>query len=523
MLGVIISAVIILLVVDAWRARKKRRELERSILATRVPDKVKKETGDTQKQTNSAISSYAVHEVPSIWTITDEFKQVRDLINKGEKLILVTGGAGTGKTTLIQWLLQDRVLIKGNIAVVAFTGIAALVCRGKTIHSFFYLPPATILPNTKLDNITSTRASVLASLQLLIIDEISMVRADLMDAIDRRLREARRNSEPFGGVPLLMVGDPCQLPPVVGAKERKLFSPVKGEEQFQLWASPWFFHAGVFKDRKMKQVLLTQVFRQDSAAADYLEHLDKMRRLSVTTQGQEDVINYFNGFCYKGEHELLDHAITITFTNAQADEINTKFLQELPGSEKAFVAAATGFFQGAVQEDQAFKMKANRYTPKLPAPYILSLKEGAQVMLLVNAPDKSFVNGTIATIVEIGSSDILVQLPGGREVYITKNTWESEDYWYNEEKAEIEKIIDGTYTQYPLTLAWAFTAHKSQGKTLDRVNIITSQRAFASGQTYVALSRTRRIEDMRLSSPLSSNNFVIDRDLLKLKDYISCL
>lgn len=461
-----------------------------------------------------------VEKVPSLpWeethVITEEFQHIRELVCRGEKFILVTGGAGTGKTTLIQWLLEANVLPLTKIAVVSYTGIAALVCRGKTIHSFFSLPPSTLLPGTVFSNISSTRASLFRHLELLIIDEISMVRSDLMDGVDRRLRKARRSEEPFGGVPLLMVGDPCQLPPVVGPKERKLFSPVPGDEKFQLWESPWFFHAKVFSDRKMKGVLLTHTFRQQDGSREYLDHLNKMRALSLTNRNQQEVIEYFNAHCFHEGMPLLDQAITITFTNSQADEINAEHLRTLPGPEHQFTARATGYFAG-----QKSTESKNQFTPKLPAPYTLVIKEGAQVMILVNDPEKRYVNGSLATILHIRDEDIIVTLPGGLEVSLSPCEWVSEDFIYNKQTEGIERIIDGSYKQYPVTLAWAFTAHKSQGKTLDRVNIITDQRSFASGQTYVALSRTRRIEDMCLSAPLTPNNFVVDRELLRLREFL---
>lgn len=454
-------------------------------------------------------------QVPEARVITEQFEAVRDFIRQKEKLILVTGGAGTGKTTLVQWLQEPGVLPFSNIAVVAFTGVAALVCRGKTIHSFFSLPPTTILSNTALSNISSSRASVLQNLELLIIDEISMVRADLMDAVDRRLRKTRNSNEPFAGVPVLMVGDPCQLPPVVGEKERKLFSIVPSQKMFQQWDSGWFFHAKVFAGQKMQPVLLTKTFRQQDASAEYLEHLSKMRALSLTNRHQQEVMDYFNEYCYEEGCPLLDHALTITFTNAQADDINAERLRCLSGEEYQFTAVATGYFAGANNQ-----LSQNQFTPKLPAPYTLSLKVGAQVMLLINDSERGFVNGTLATIIAITAGDIMVSLPGGREVLISPYDWVSEDYVYNPVSKSIERVTDGSYRQYPLTLAWAFTAHKSQGKTLDRVNIITECRSFASGQAYVALSRTRRIEDMKLSAPLSASNFVIDRDLLLLKGFL---
>lgn len=240
-----------------------------------------------------------------------------------------------------------------------------------------------------------------------------------------------------------------------------------------------------------------------------------MRALSLTNRHQQEVMDYFNEYCYEEGCPLLDHALTITFTNAQADDINAERLRCLSGEEYQFTAVATGYFAGANNQ-----LSQNQFTPKLPAPYTLSLKVGAQVMLLINDSERGFVNGTLATIIAITAGDIMVSLPGGREVLISPYDWVSEDYVYNPVSKSIERVTDGSYRQYPLTLAWAFTAHKSQGKTLDRVNIITECRSFASGQAYVALSRTRRIEDMKLSAPLSASNFVIDRDLLLLKGFL---
>ncbi len=481
---------------------------------TRMVDEGKTEYPVTQeKKLNLQISLSAKPSAER--EITAEFKSVRDHIINGEQLILVTGGAGTGKTTLVRWLLEDDVLPINNIAIVAFTGVAALVCRGKTIHSFFVLPPTMILSDTEFDNIASEKVSVLLHLELLIIDEISMVRADLMDAIDRRLRKVRKDTRPFGGVQILMVGDPCQLPPVVGHGQKPFFFTMKGSKLPQLWKSPWFFHAKVFTGRKMKAVLLSRIFRQIEGSIEYLENLNKMRILSLSNRNQEEVIDYFNKCCYLKGGSLFEHAITITFTNAQALEINSRRLQELPGKESCFEAVATGCFLG---EKDAEKQQQDSI--KLPAPYHLVLKEGAQVMLLVNDSNQDYVNGSLATVSVIREKDIAVVLSSGRKIMLTPNKWESEDFKYNKETEQIERYIDGTYIQYPLALAWAFTAHKSQGKTLEKVNIITDRKAFASGQAYVALSRTRRIEDMKFSAPLTTNNFVIDRVLYDLKDYL---
>lgn len=446
------------------------------------------------------------------WEITKEFSLVRQLLINDSPIVLVTGGAGTGKTTLIRWLQEPGVLPK-NVAVSAFTGVAALVCEGKTIHSLFMLPLGVILPYVKLDDLSRERYMVLKHLDLLIIDEISMVRADIMDAIDRRLQEVKQNQKPFGGVQILMVGDPCQLPPVTYKKDKKFFTEESNNIDAQRWEGSRFFHANVFKGRKIKHVLLTKPFRQIKASEDYLNHLNKMRKLSVRREGINKVISYFNDHCYKKGSLLQKKAISITYTNDEADSINHVRLDKINKPEVCFEAEAHGCYAN-------LKGDTKNDITKVPAPFDLRLKEEAQVMILINDPDQRYVNGTIGTISKIEGENVTVILPDDSKEVFSVHTWESYDYIYNDETKQYEKIIDGTYTQIPLVLAWAFTAHKSQGKTLERVNFIASGRSFCSGQTYVALSRTRRIEDVRLKVRLNPGHFLIDDTLANLKEYL---
>lgn len=448
--------------------------------------------------------------VSGLYDITPEFKSVLLNIRKEAPFILVTGGAGTGKTTLIRMLRDSFPELMGHCVILAPTGASALVCKGKTIHSFFRLKPGMQLEDTWESNDADSFTAVCRSLKLIIIDEISMVRSDLMDAIDRRMRESRENSMPFGGVPILMVGDPCQLPPIVIDDEKKFFAselPKQARNKAR-WKSPWFFHAHVFDNQKFSHIKLTHVFRQHEDMKEYIRNLNKLRVFAARYGNIESAISYFNKHCFYGCSERDKSAIYITFTRYVANSINRSKLESLPGPEYVFHAKVAGVFQFA-------DGKSN------PAEVSLVLKEGAHVMLLVNDTEKHYVNGSLGVIKKIYPERVIIQLHNGFEADVGRHTWESYNYVYNDATKRIEQVIDGTFTQLPVALAWAFTAHKSQGKTLDKVNVILQGDAFAAGQTYVALSRTRGILDIQLSRPLTPFHFITDESLYELTQYIN--
>lgn len=440
---------------------------------------------------------------PEELTLTTEFLQVREAIKEKQPFILVTGGAGTGKTTLIHWLSRKE----PNHVILAFTGSAALVCRGSTLHSFFRFPLGVLLDDTWKPNLTEKFVSICRHLDLIIIDEISMVRADLMDAVDRRLREALNTDKAFGGITVLMVGDPCQLPPIVTQEEATFFASASGGMGEDRWKSPWFFHARVFGNKRFCHIKLTHVFRQQEDMRDYIGHLNHLRTQSVQGSDIRSSLRYFNEHCH-GEDGLFDEgAITITFTRAEAQHINDANLSKLPSALRCYDAMATGVFAKAGN--------GNLH----PADSTLKLKVGAQIIMLANDEQKRYVNGSLGIVRELAANHITVKLRNGYTCEVERNCWISYDYVYDDLIGRIVQQENGRFTQFPLAAAWAFTAHKSQGKTLDRVNIILQRNAFAAGQTYVALSRTRRIDDLRFSAPLAHYHFRADSSLRELADF----
>ncbi len=464
-----------------------------------------------QKQFKKLHEFFATCTTPGRRIITPEFIEVAKAIKRQEQVILVTGGAGTGKTTLIEWLIEQ------NLAhvVVAFTGAAALNCHGKTIHSFFKFPLGLIDPNRALGPVKEETSSIIKNCHIIVIDEISMVRADLMEAIDRRLREECNNSCPFGGKQLLLVGDPYQLPPVVGNVEKPYFRKDRPE---CLWQSPWFFDAKIFERCTITHYALTEIFRQSGEEKEYINFLNLARR----GRRLDEVINYFNSSCLVTD-ETRDDVVTITAQNSEATDRNNLELHRLPGELFVSTADCEGAFaqllHKKIKNSPADNPDLVDDMIKLPAPYRLSLKVGALVMILVNDVAGQFVNGSTGIVkkINIEKSCIDVQLINGNTVAITKYTWESENIEWLPNEKKIQRYVDGTFSQYPLSLAWAITTHKVQGRTLPKAQISYSGSAFQPGQMYVALSRTRSIKDLRLLRSLRHSDFHQD---IRLNEWI---
>jgi hypothetical protein len=410
--------------------------------------------------------------------VMDEYRTVCDLLEAGAPVVFVTGNAGTGKSTLIRYL---RHVINEQTVVLAPTGVAALNVEGVTIHSFFHLPPRII----EEDDIKRLHDRKLyQKLELLIIDEVSMVRCDLMDSVDRFLRKNRENGAPFGGVQLLLIGDLFQLPPVVPRQEWDVLE-AKG------YASPHFFSALCLQKASLVPVELTSVYRQEDAA--FVDMLDRIR----VGDDVDEVTAELNRRCSVQGAARAD--ITLTCTNNQADRINGEELQRLPSREYIFTGSLEGRF--SIEHD------------RLPSPIDLRLKEGARVMFTRNDDQRRWVNGTMGTVREIGDTGIWVELgsqPSGRVHDVTPVTWETYRYSYDLARDQIVAEPVGKYTQYPLMLAWAVTIHKSQGKTMDNVLVDLGTGAFASGQAYVALSRCRSLEGMRLARPIRPTDIICD-------------
>lgn len=402
--------------------------------------------------------------------------------------LFITGKAGTGKTTFLRKLREQS---PKNMAVVAPTGVAAINAGGMTIHSFFQLPVRTLIPTQESyrqlfseQRLTQRKRNMLYHLEMLVIDEISMVRADVLDAMDAVLRRYKyRKDQPFGGVQVVMIGDLFQLSPVV----------TKGDDEQAMakyYDGPYFFQAKVMQALQPIYVELDHVFRQQDE--QFVNLLNEVRDNQLTPQGRALLASRYNPY-FKNTDE--DFHITLTTHNRSADELNERELDRLPGEEFVFFAIVMKDFP------------ENIY----PTEEKLTLKTGARVMFVRNDDQKPrrFYNGKIGVITDIDDGKIIVRCEDG-DIEVTRMTWENIRYREDEQTGKIDEEVLGTFTQYPLRLAWAVTIHKSQGLTFDRV-IIDAARAFAAGQVYVALSRCRTLDGIVLSTPL--DYVALDNDL----------
>ena len=412
-------------------------------------------------------------------TVTDEYLQVQNLLNAGYPMVYVSGKAGTGKSTLINYIRHSY---QGNIVVVAPTGVAALNVEGITLHSYFHFPPR-IVTDDDIKVVKDRR--LYTRLNLLILDEVSMVRVDLIDAMDKFLRiNGRDASIPFGGVQLLVVGDLYQLPPIVTQKEWAILNELGYTSQF-------FFSAKCLEQCQMASVELTQIFRQRDP--EFTRMLSDIRE----AKNLDTVVPQINDSCSASEED--NSIIALTCTNAVADHINISELEKIDGPSKTFYGGIEGKF--VVEED------------RLPAPLNLELKTGAQVMFTKNDDSKRWANGSIGKVIDINGNGIKVELISDTEglIYdITPVEWESYRYEIDDVTDKIVPVVAGKYVQYPLMLAWAVTIHKSQGKTLESVRVDLGSGAFASGQVYVALSRCRSLSDIKLARPIKTTEVKCD-------------
>lgn len=425
--------------------------------------------------------------------INEEFDEVLQLLDGEFQSLFVTGKAGTGKSTLLEYFRQRT---KKNVAVLAPTGVAALNVNGQTIHSFFLIPP-NITPQQVLEHkLTKKRVKLIQSLNMIIIDEASMLRADLLDCIDVSLRHYRNQEDvPFGGVQMVFIGDLYQLPPVVaGDYERELFRTHYG--------SPYFFSAKCLEGIDMKLMELQKIYRQKDD--EFISLLNKIRDNSVNMEDLEVLNNRYDP--YFDDDALRDFVITLTTTNAAADEKNMRELEKLKEEKESFFGEIDGDFK-----------KRN-----LPTHMELDLKVGAQVMLLSNDPMGRWVNGSIGKIISIEFDDIVgedllvVDIEGEKTVEIKRHTWNIHKYVYNEETSQLDTEVVGSFTQFPLRLAWAITIHKSQGKTFENIVIDIGRGTFAHGQIYVALSRCTSFEGIVLKKQIEKRHIWMDR---RVNDY----
>lgn len=406
------------------------------------------------------------------------------LIKYTSNSIFLTGKAGTGKSTFLRNLIEQ--FPNKKVVVLAPTGVAALNVGGQTIHSFFKFGPRPYLPNDSKIAIIEGKRELMKNIDIVIIDEISMVRADLFAAINTALQRYCENNLPFGGKQMLFIGDLFQLPPVTDSNNTGDLEIMRKN-----YNSMYFFGASI-PNFSYHIIELDKVYRQENDA-NFLSILNSIREDSVLSQ-QIKQLNDRVGL------SLIGNEVTLCTTNAIADNINASKLSQITSKEYFYKANVTGAFEREDNES------------KIPAAIILSLKVGAQVMFLKNDTARRWVNGTIGKVANLSDNEIIVDVDGAL-FNVSKFLWESRLYNWNRDKHEIETEIIGTFEQYPLRLAWAMTIHKSQGKTFDNIIVNLGRGAFEKGQTYVALSRCRTLEGLVLTKAITQNDIIVSEEV----------
>ena len=409
------------------------------------------------------------------FTLDADQQKAFQLVENTNTSLFITGKAGTGKSTFIKMMLEQ---IDKNFLVLAPTGIAAINVGGQTMHSFFGFPFEVIGPNTEL-RVSEEKREFLKNVDTIIVDEVSMVRCDMVDGMDRFLRGVFHTHTPFGGLQVVFVGDLFQLPPVVG-------DPADEDMLNHLWGqgTPYFYKAHVLKRMNLPKIEFCTVYRQKERS--FLEVLNRLR-FGDCTQQDLDLLN--KRVCPLADED--DYAITLSAYRRVADMTNERKLEELEGEEFCY--------KGIV--DGKFRIK------DFIVPELLKLKVGAQVIFCRNV-SHSCVNGTIAKVTGLTEEAITVMLKNGEVVNVSQTTWESVERVYDRETKKMKSEVVGTFTQYPLKLAWAITIHKSQGMTFDRMHFDLTRGTFAPGQAYVAISRMRSLEGLTLSRPLLPSHII---------------
>ena len=435
----------------------------------------------------------------SINTDNQEFQNALQILNFTHRSLFLTGKAGTGKSTFLRYIAATT---KKKHIVLAPTGIAAINAGGSTLHSFFKLPFHPLLPNDSQYSIRNLRKTMkyngekcklLREVELIIIDEISMVRADIIDFVDKVLRVYNRNMrEPFGGKQMLFVGDIYQLEPVVRDDDRQLLHP--------FYPSAFFFEAKVFQQMQLVSIELTKVYRQNDPT--FIALLDHIRTSAVTATDLYTLNQQVDAQIDTAANGL---AITLSTRRDTVDYINSTHLRELEGEPTLFEGAIEGDFP----------------ENNLPSPLHLELKVGAQVLFVRNDKEKRWVNGTLGTVTgfseneEDGPATIQVCTEDGSELDVEREIWGNIKYSFNEKEQKIEEQTIGTFRQFPLRLAWAITVHKSQGLTFRYVKIDFSGGVFAGGQTYVALSRCTSLQGISLQKPIRPEDIFIKSEVTR--------
>ncbi len=424
--------------------------------------------------------------------LTPQFLHAFEVMDRTDQNVFITGRAGTGKSTLLRYFRERT---EKKIAVLAPTGVAAVNIQGQTIHAFFKFRPDITVSKVEEDYRKVRDAALYKKLDALVIDEISMVRADLLDCVDAFLRRhGREKGAPFGGVQMICIGDLYQLPPVVSSEEREIFA---GH-----YASPYFFDAQGFRDAAFQLIELEKIYRQSDPR--FIDILNGVRNRSITDAQWAQLNARHQPHAAAPRDGLYMY---LTTTNAKAGEINRREMHQRKGKVRTYHGQVTGSFDA-----KAF-----------PTELALQVKIGAQVMLVNNDSAGRWINGTVGEVVGIERRDdtdddtdvIMVRLADGAEVDVVPHTWEMFRFRYDAQAKRIESETTGAFTQYPLMLAWAITIHKSQGKTFERVILDLDRGSFAHGQTYVGLSRCTSLDGLILTRPVRPGDLRVDWRVVK--------
>lgn len=417
--------------------------------------------------------------------INEDFLWAKNLLNQTISNLFVTGKAGTGKSTFLNYFTAE---CTKKIVLLAPTGVAALNIKGSTIHSFFRFSPGVTEGEAAKKALICKDPGLFQKIEVMVIDEVSMVRADLLDCIDKFLRIARKVKAPFGGVQMLFIGDLYQLPPIVQPEEKVFFEEV--------YNGPYFFNAKVFNDRQFKIEYLefTKIYRQKDS--HFINLLNEVRHRQLSPQTLTQINHQVTGDYFINDNGY----IYLTTTNFGAKKINQQKMVEINRKSYHFPASIIGEF--------SFKDYPNEAD--------LTLKVGAQVMFLMNSPQGDWVNGTIGHIshIDFEKEEVRVVIDNN-EVIVTPYTWNIFKYIYDTERKILMQESVGSFTQLPIKPAWAITIHKSQGKSFDKVILYLERGAFATGQTYVALSRCRDLKGLRLINPLRPSDIRIDERVVE--------
>ncbi len=439
-------------------------------------------------------------------TSNREFQDALNLVKYTRQSLFLTGKAGTGKSTFLRYVTDN---IKKKYVVLAPTGIAAINAGGSTLHSFFKLPFHPLLPDDPNLSLQKGRIheffkyakphrKLLEKLELIIIDEISMVRADIIDTVDRILRVYSHNlREPFGGKQLLLVGDVFQLEPVVKSDEREILA--------RFYPNPYFFSARVFGQIDLVSIELKKVYRQSDPT--FISVLDHIRGGTAGAADLQLLNTRYGAVASPTVEKDKDMYITLATRRDNVDYINERHLAELPGEPEIFRGEIRGEFPES----------------SLPTQRELVLKPGAQIIFIKNDYDRRWVNGTIGTVngFDMDGSTLYITKDDGRECDVKRESWRNIRYTYNEEKKQVEEEELGTFTQFPVRLAWAITVHKSQGLTFSRAVIDFTGGVFAGGQTYVALSRCTSLEGIRLKKPITRADIFVRPEITEFATHFN--